>query len=56
MLRRRLTMVKNKEASIMRYSFNTSLVKILPVLLRLYAININPTSELALLIPFFVRI
>ncbi|MFZ2338762.1 MAG: hypothetical protein WAW07_03440 [Bacteroidales bacterium] len=56
MLRTRSKMVKNKEASILRYSFNRSLVKILPIRLRLYAININPTSEPALAIPFFVRI
>jgi hypothetical protein len=41
-------MVKNKEASILRYSFNTSLVKILPILLRLYEININTSSNKAI--------
>jgi hypothetical protein len=48
-------MSKYKEAIAFRYSFRTSMVKILPILLRLYAINISPTSELALFIPFFVR-
>jgi hypothetical protein len=52
---KKAVIVENKEASIFRYSFSTSMVKIFPILLRLYAININPTSEPARQIPFFVR-
>jgi hypothetical protein len=49
-------MSKYMEATAFRYSFSTSRVKILPIRLRLYAMNIKPTSELALAIPFLVRI
>jgi len=49
---RRSEMTENNEESILRYSFSTFIVKILPIRLRFYAININPTSELALPIPF----
>ena len=49
-------MAINKETRAFRYSLRTFMVKIFPIRLRLYAININPTSELALSIPFFVRI
>ena len=46
----------NNETSILRSSFSRFMVNILPGRLRLYAININPTSALARSIPFLVRI
>jgi len=49
-------MPKNNDASILRYSFSTFMVKILLILLRLQAINISPASALALVTPFLVRI
>jgi hypothetical protein len=49
-------LLKNSKTSILRYSTNRSLVKIFTIRLKLYAMNINPTSALALSIPFLVRI
>ena len=56
MLPGRSKMAENREECILRYSFSTFMVKIFPILLRLYAINIRPTSALALALPFFVSI
>jgi len=52
----RSEMTGNSEERILRYSFSTFMVKIFLVFLRLQAINIGPTSALALFIPFLGRI
>jgi hypothetical protein len=48
---RRSEMTENNEESILKYSFSTFLVKILPIRRRLSAISKNPTSELAPPVP-----
>ena len=53
---KRSGMAKNNYQSILRSSFSRSLVKILPIRLRLYTINKNPTSALVRPIPFLVNI
>ncbi len=45
-----------KSKALFRYFFSSSIPIILIIRRKLYAVNINPTSALARLIPFFVKI
>lgn len=49
-------LVKNRKTSICRYSLSRSLFKKLPIRLRLYAMYLNPESDLSDRFPFLVQV